>query len=163
MQPNIRKGVKADLNRVLELITELAIYEKEPDAVEITVDDLVQNGFGKNPLFGLFVAEINNQIEGIALYYFKYSTWKGRCLYLEDIVVSENLRNHGLGKLLFDQVVKVAAIEKCKRMEWQVLKWNDPAIQFYTKKYQASLDGEWFNGRLNEGQIATIGNSVSPI
>lgn len=156
MQIHIRVGKKKDLPRLLELITELAIYEKEPDAVEVTVSELEKYGFGNSKEFDFFIAEADGVIQGIALYYFKFSTWKGRCLYLEDIVVSEPFRQHGIGNLLFNEVVKVAHANGCKRMEWQVLKWNNPAIQFYTRKYNASLDGEWFNGRLAQQDIQTI-------
>lgn len=152
----IRKGTRQDLPRLLALITELAIYEKEPNAVEITVAELEKYGFGDHPEFHFFVAEWFGKVEGIALYYYKFSTWKGRCLYLEDIVVSQSLRQKGMGQRLFDEVVKQAYANGSKRMEWQVLKWNDPAIQFYTQKYGAHLDGEWFNGRLAENDIQRI-------
>jgi len=156
MNQIIRKGTPSDLPRLLELIVELAIYEKEPDAVEVTLDELEQDGFGENSIFNFFVAEVDGIIQGIALYYFKYSTWKGKCLFLEDIVVNEKLRGQGLGKLLFDQVVNVAAEHHCKRMEWQVLKWNTPAIEFYKNKFDAQLDAEWLNGRLVYDQIQKL-------
>lgn len=156
MNTLVRKGKEADLPRLLALITELAIYEKEPDAVEVTVSELEKYGFGPEKEFDFYVAEVDGVIQGIALYYFKFSTWKGRCLYLEDIVVSEPFRNLGIGKKLFDQVVQIAKENNCKRMEWQVLKWNEPAIQFYTQKYNASLDGEWYNGRLSVKELSQI-------
>ena len=156
MNPVIRKGTKQDLPRLRELIVELAVYEKEPNAVEVTIAELEKDGFGENKLFEFFVAEINGIVEGIALHYFKYSTWKGKCLFLEDLVVNQKMRGKGIGKLLFDAVVKVAADNCCKRMEWQVLEWNEPAINFYTKKYNAELDPEWFNGRLTGEQINQI-------
>lgn len=157
----IRKGTKSDLPRLRELIVELAIYEKEPDAVEVTIEELEIDGFGPNSIFDFFVAEKEGKLEGIALYYFKYSTWKGKCLFLEDIVVNEKLRGFGIGKLLFDEVVKVAAHHNCKRMEWQVLEWNTPAINFYKKKYNAELDPEWLNGRLVGDQIQKIAQDLS--
>lgn len=140
----IRKGKKEDLAEVLGLIKELAIYEKEPDAVICTVETMEKDGFGNNAIFEFFVAEKDGQILGTALFYFKYSTWKGRCLYLEDIVVSEDHRNKGIGSKLFKAVKEVAQNLKLKRMEWQVLEWNEPAINFY-KKHKALVDPEWLN------------------
>jgi GNAT superfamily N-acetyltransferase len=160
METSVRQGTPADLPRLLELITELAIYEKEPDAVEVTVAELEHYGFGAHKEYDFFVAEINGKVEAIALYYFKFSTWKGRCLYLEDIVVNQDLRKNGIGQLLFNEVVKVAIANSCKRMEWQVLKWNTPAIEFYTQKYGAHLDGEWYNGRLNEQDLARLAQNI---
>ncbi|MFT4752625.1 MAG: GNAT superfamily N-acetyltransferase [Salibacteraceae bacterium] len=161
MNPVIRIGTIEDLPRLRELIVELAIYEKEPDAVEVTLQELERDGFGVNSIFEFFVAEINGTIEGIALHYFKYSTWKGKCLFLEDIVVNESFRGKGIGKLLFDEVVKVAAAHKCKRMEWQVLEWNATAISFYKNKYNANLDPEWLNGKLTGHQIIKIASDLS--
>lgn len=160
MKATIRKGTITDLPRLRELIVELAIYEKEPNAVEVTIAELENNGFSKNPLFGFFVAEVNGKVEGIALHYFKFSTWKGKCLFLEDLVVNQELRQLGIGKQLFDAVVQVAAKNQCKRMEWQVLKWNTPAINFYQNKYNADLDAEWLNGRLVGNQIQEIAASL---
>ncbi|UTW65083.1 GNAT family N-acetyltransferase [bacterium SCSIO 12643] len=156
MNQIVRKGTPADLPRLLELIVELAVYEKEPNAVEVTIDELEKDGFGENSIFDFFVAEIDGVIQGIALYYFKYSTWKGKCLFLEDIVVNEKFRGKGIGKVLFDQVVNVAAEHHCKRMEWQVLKWNTPAIEFYKNKFDAQLDAEWLNGRLVYDQLQKL-------
>ena len=155
MSIKTRIGVAADLPRLRELIIELAIYEKEPDAVEVTLEELENDGFGPHKIFDFFVAEWNGKVEGIALYYFKYSTWKGKCVYLEDIVVNEKLRGQGIGKRLFDEVVRVAARQKCKRMEWQVLEWNEPAMNFY-RKYNAELDPEWLNGRLVGKQLQEL-------
>ncbi len=160
MEIRIREGEIQDLSGLKKLIIELAVYEKEPDAVEVTIAELEKDGFGPNPLFGFFVAEINGVIQGIALHYFKYSTWKGKCLFLEDIIVNIEYRDKGIGKLLFDEVVKVAAINGCKRLEWQVLKWNVSAIGFYKNKYNADIDGEWFNGRLVENQIQQIAKQL---
>jgi GNAT superfamily N-acetyltransferase len=157
----VRKGTPEDVPHLLRLIVELAIYEKEPDAVIVTTQQLIEDGFGPHPLFGFFVAEHEGEIRGIALHYFKYSTWKGRCLFLEDIVVQESYRNQGIGKLLFDEIVKFAADHQCQRLEWQVLKWNTPAIEFYRKKYNANIDGEWYNGRLNADHIRQIASELS--
>ena len=148
----IRKGTKKDLPKVLSLIKELALYEKAPDEVTITLDELIEDGFGSNPIYGLFVAEQEEDIIGIALYYEKYSTWKGRCLYLEDIVVTEQKRGTGIGHRLFQEVIEVAKARNSARMEWQVLDWNEPAIGFY-KRYNANLDGEWLNGKFTREQI----------
>jgi len=161
MKTIIRKGTAKDLTRLRELIVELAVFEKEPEAVEVTLNELEKDGFGTDKIFDFFVAEIDGIVQGIALHYFKYSTWKGKCLFLEDIVVNQEFRGQGLGKLLFDEVVKVAAINKCKRMEWQVLTWNEPAIGFYKAKYNAELDDEWLNGRLAADQIQKIAAKLS--
>ncbi|MEO8759486.1 MAG: GNAT family N-acetyltransferase [Bacteroidia bacterium] len=151
----IRKGVEADLAHVLDLVKELAAYEKAPDEVEVTLAEMQNWGFGKDKLFEFFVAENENKIIGIALYYYKYSTWKGKCLFLEDIVVTESYRRYGLGSKLFNEVVLVAKQQNVRRMEWQVLDWNEPAINFY-KKYNASLDGEWINGKLTHQQLQSF-------
>lgn len=157
MQTIIRKGIKEDAAGVLALIKELAEYEKAPNDVVITVEQLQDDGFGNNPIYGLFVAEQNNKIVGIALYYWKYSTWKGRCIFLEDIIVTEKLRGQKIGAQLFEEVIKVAKEAKVQRMEWQVLNWNAPAINFY-KKYNANLDDEWLNGKLVFEQIQFFGD-----
>lgn len=155
MAIKIRKGQQQDTGALLALIRELAAYEKAPEQVEVTEQELVRDGFGKNPLYHFFVAEVDGTIQGIALYYFKYSTWKGKAVFLEDIVINEKSRRLGLGSMLFHEVIKVAAEEKCRRMDWQVLNWNEPAIQFY-KKYEALLDDEWLDGRLYEKDIHRI-------
>jgi GNAT superfamily N-acetyltransferase len=147
MNIKIRKGTENDLEAALNLIKELAIYEKAPNEVSVTIDQMKNWGFGANKIFDYFVLEKNKIIIGLALYYFKYSTWKGKCLFLEDIIITQNERKNGYGKLLFNEVAKVAKSENVERMEWQVLNWNDPAINFY-KKYNATLDDEWLNGKL---------------
>jgi len=149
---SVRKGTKDDVPSVLGLIKELALYEKASQEVTITLQELMADGFGSNPIYGLFVAEQENVIVGIALYYEKYSTWQGRCLYLEDIIVTENKRGKGIGHALFQAVIGVAKERNSARMEWQVLDWNEPAINFY-KKYNAGLDSEWINGKLTRKQI----------
>lgn len=148
----IRKGTKEDLPRVLDLIKELAIYERAPEAVINTVDDMIEDGFGMRPVYGLIVAEDDGIIIGIAIYYIRYSTWKGKGIYLEDLLVTDNLRGKGIGKKLFEEVIKVAKQDNAKQISWQVLDWNETAINFY-KKFNAELDGEWINGKLNEEQI----------
>lgn len=152
MSVEIRIGTEKDLPFVLELVKELAAFEKAPQEVEVTVDEMVNWGFGESKLYDFFVLEKDKVIVGMALYYYKYSTWKGKCLFLEDIIVTESERKNGFGKLLFNEVAKVAKREKVKRMEWQVLDWNTPAIEFY-KKYNSNFDGEWINCKLNFEQL----------
>ena len=151
----IRPGVKTDLTRVLELIKELAAYERALHEVINTVKQMEIDGFGANPIYGLFVAEIEKAIVGISIYYFRYSTWKGKRLYLEDIVVAEQERGKGIGRLLFERTMKKSLEDGCTGMMWQVLEWNEPAINFY-KKYGAKLDAEWTNGSLEAAEIANL-------
>ncbi|MES2629312.1 MAG: GNAT family N-acetyltransferase [Bacteroidota bacterium] len=148
----IRPAAKEDMSAVLELICELAAYEKAPLEVEVDVATLEADGFGPEKIFDCVVADDNSEIAGFALYYTKYSTWKGKCLFLEDFVVKESRRGQGIGKLLFDEVVAEARRRHVKRMEWQVLEWNTPAINFYNK-YKANLDPEWLNGKLVYSQL----------
>lgn len=140
----IRKGRREDCPAVLKLIQELAIYEKAEKEAELSVDELEQDGFGPHAIYDLLVAEKDEQIIGIALFYEKYSTWKGRSIYLEDLIVTEKARGMGAGKALFNAVAKEAKKRNSGRMEWQVLDWNQSAIEFY-KKAGAELDGEWIN------------------
>lgn len=156
----IRKAYEQDCEEILNLIKELAEYEKAADQVELTLEQLIEDGFGSNPIYESYVAEHEGKIIGIALYYYKYSTWKGRCLYLEDIVIRENYRRLGIGSKLFQAVINVSKKQNVKRMEWQVLDWNTPAIDFY-KTYGAELDPEWLNGRLYEADIQKLGK-VNP-
>lgn len=153
----IREGKWEDLPRVLELIKELAVYERAADKVTNTVAMMEKDGFGPNPVYGFFIAEKDNAIVGLALYYYRYSTWKGKRLYLEDIIVTESFRGKGIGKQLFEVVLKKTLAEKCTGMMWQVLDWNKPAIDFY-KKYKANLDSEWINCNLESIQIKEILN-----
>lgn len=138
----IRKATKNDMPSVLELIQELATFEKEPDAVVVTVDDLVRDGFSENPLFQCFVAEVENKIIGMALYYYRYSTWKGKTIHLEDLIVKENKRGTGAGFALYKEIIKQGKAENVRRIEWNVLDWNTPAIDFYEKS-GAKVLGDW--------------------
>jgi len=144
----IRKAQRADCPRILELIQELAHYERAPEEVTVTLAEMEDAGFGKKPVWEAFVAEIDGTIQGIALYYIRYSTWKGRRIYLEDLIVTENMRGQGIGKALFDQVIQEMKAGNYQGMVWQVLEWNEPAIHFY-KKYQANFDAEWVNVSIN--------------
>lgn len=144
----IRKAVKEDCPRILELINELAVYENAPDEVTVTLEEMEDCGFGPNPVWGALVAENNGEIVGIALHYDRYSTWKGRRLYLEDLIVTESMRGQGIGKLLLDELIEFGKQENYHGMVWQVLDWNEPAIKFY-KKYNADFDPEWINVSVN--------------
>lgn len=144
MNTHIRKAQSSDCPRLLELIRELAVYEKAPEEVTVTLDHFVDSGFGANPVWWAFVAEVDGRVEGFALYYIRYSTWKGQRMYLEDILVTEKMRGKQLGKLLFDQLIIEAKEKKLKGIVWQVLEWNEPAINFY-RKYNAQFDDEWTN------------------
>ncbi len=148
----IRKGREIDLPQTLALIKELANYEKAPNEVSVSLEEMKKHGFGDQPLFHFYVAEKKQKIIGIALYYFKYSTWKGKCLFLEDIIVTESERGKGIGKLLFDEVGKTAKKQNVRRMEWQVLEWNEPAIHFY-RKVRALFDKEWINCKLTDKEL----------
>ena len=147
MAITVRRATKEDCPRLLELVKELALYEKAPDEVTVTLAHFEESGFGSKPVWWAFVAEEEGFIFGFALYYIRYSTWKGQAMYLEDIVVTEKARGKGIGKLLFDQLIEEAREKGFKRMVWQVLEWNEPAINFYNK-YKAEFDGEWLNGSL---------------
>jgi GNAT superfamily N-acetyltransferase len=148
----IRKGVSDDMKSVLELIKELAVFEKEPDAVVITVDDLIRDGFAENPLFHTFVAEVENQIIGIALYYYRYSTWKGKTIHLEDLIVKEENRGTGAGYALYTEVIRQGKRDNVRRIEWNVLDWNTSAIDFY-KKSGAKILEDWLVAQMDEKGI----------
>ncbi|MFN5134416.1 MAG: GNAT family N-acetyltransferase [Chitinophagaceae bacterium] len=144
MSIQIRRAVNQDCTKLLELINELALYEKAPQEVTVTLEHFEESGFGKNPVWWAYVAQEDGIILGFALYYIRYSTWKGQRMYLEDILVTEKARGKGIGKLLMDQLIVEAKERKLNGIVWQVLEWNEPAINFY-KKYNASFDAEWVN------------------
>lgn len=140
----VRPAVAADCARLLELVKELAVYEKAPHEVTVTLEHFIESGFGDKPVWWGFVAEEDNMILGFILYYIRYSTWKGQRMYLEDFLVTEQARGKGIGKLLFDRLIREAKEKKFSGIVWQVLEWNEPAINFY-KKYKANFDAEWVN------------------
>ncbi|HMJ45837.1 MAG TPA: GNAT family N-acetyltransferase [Ferruginibacter sp.] len=145
----IREAVREDCKRMMELINELAVYERAGDEVTVPFDHFVETGFGPNPIWWAFVAEVDGGVVGFALYYKRYSTWKGSRLYLEDLLVTEKLRGKGIGKLLFDRLVNLARDQKYSGMMWQVLDWNEPAISFYKKYEGVNIDSGWLNCNLN--------------
>ncbi|TCK68041.1 L-amino acid N-acyltransferase YncA [Winogradskyella wandonensis] len=147
-----RRATKDDMPRVLELIKELAIFEKEPDAVIVTTEQLVRDGFGQQPKFVCFVVEIDGTIEGIAMIYPRYSSWKGEVIHLEDLIVSQASRGKGLGTLLLDEVVKYGKQKGVKRISWDVLDWNEPAIKFYEQK-GANVMRDWDIVQMDETAI----------
>ena len=140
----IRAAKKEDCKRMMELIHELAVYEKAPEQVMVAFDHFVESGFGKNPVWWALVAEVEGIVVGMALYYVRYSTWKGQRLYLEDLIVSEDMRGNQIGSLLFNALIEEAKSKNFVGMNWQALDWNEPALNFY-RKYNASFDPEWVN------------------
>jgi GNAT superfamily N-acetyltransferase len=148
----IRKGTPNDMPTVLELIKELAVFEKEPEAVLVTVDDLLRDGFGEHPLFHTFVAEVDTKVIGIALYYYRYSTWKGKTIHLEDLIVKENQRGTGAGFALYSEIIAQGKRDNVRRIEWNVLDWNTPAIKFYQKSGAKILE-DWRVVQMNEAGI----------
>ncbi len=148
MDITIRRAIKEDCQRLLELVQELAVYEKAPDEVTVTLQHFIESGFGTSPVWWAFVAEESGVIQGFALYYIRYSTWKGQRMYLEDILVTEEARGKGIGKLLMNRLIEEAKEKQFSGMMWQVLEWNEPAINFY-KKYKANFDAEWVNCSIN--------------
>lgn len=140
----IRDAVKADCSRLMELVQELATFEREPDAVTVTSSHFEESGFGANPVWWAIVAEAEGRIVGFALYYIRYSTWKGQRMYLEDIIVTEEYRGRGIGTMLLDKLIVTGKNKGFSGMLWQVLDWNEPAINFY-KQYQAKFDPDWVN------------------
>jgi GNAT superfamily N-acetyltransferase len=149
---NIRKGNPEDMEAVLGLIQELADFENESNAVVISVEDLVRDGFSSTPLFHVFVAEVASEIVGIALYYYRYSTWKGKTIHLEDLVVKEKMRGYGVGFALYSEVIKQGKMDKVRRIEWNVLDWNTPAINFYKNSGAKILD-DWRVVQMDEAAI----------
>jgi GNAT superfamily N-acetyltransferase len=145
----IRRAVREDCPRLLELVQELATYERAPNEVTVTLAHFEESGFGEKPVWWAFVAEVpspsgGGEVVGFALYYIRYSTWKGQAMYLEDILITNEMRGEGIGKLLFDRLIEEAKEKKFNRIIWQVLDWNEPAINFY-KKYNAEIDSSWLN------------------
>jgi GNAT superfamily N-acetyltransferase len=155
MELTIRFAVQEDCERLLELIHELAMYEKAPQEVTVKIEEFVDAGFGTNPVWKAFVAERDGKILGFALYYIRYSTWKGCRLYLEDFIVTEQERGKGIGKILFERVMQEAKEKGFNGMSWQVLDWNAPAINFYNK-YQANLEAGWLNASFSTEQLYTV-------
>ena len=149
---NLRIAKKEDCPRLMELVNELALFEKAPEEVTVSIEEFEDAGFGKNPVWKAFVAEDDGVVIGFALYYVRYSTWKGCRLYLEDLLVTESYRGKGIGKLLFDQIIKEAQELGFSGMVWQVLDWKEPAIKFYNK-YDSSIEAGWLNASLSREQL----------
>jgi GNAT superfamily N-acetyltransferase len=154
----IRKGTPKDMPDVLALITELAVFEKEPDAVVISAEDLVRDGFSSTPLFHTFVAEVNEEIIGVALYYYRFSTWKGKTIHLEDLIVKENNRGTGAGFALYSEIIKQGKKDNVRRIEWNVLDWNTPAIDFYEKN-GAKVLSDWRVVHMDENGMEAFLNN----
>jgi GNAT superfamily N-acetyltransferase len=148
----LRKAKKRDIPVILELIQELATYERAPHEVTVTPEELEEDCFGEHAIWEAILAEFNGKIIGMALYFYSYSTWKGKCIYLEDIIVTEKFRGNQIGKRLFEAVILKCKETGAKRMQWQVLDWNEPAINFY-KKYDALIDPTWLTCRFTQEQI----------
>ena len=151
----IRKGMKSDLPSVLNLIKELAKYENSLEEVTITLKDLENDGFGSRPCYSFLVAEKENKIIGLSFYWIRYSTWKGKFLFLEDLVVTKEYRQQKIGSQLFEATINECDAIEANGMTWQILDWNTPAIEFY-KKYNAKISNEWLNGKLTKDQINQI-------
>lgn len=149
---SIRFAEKKDAQVILDLIKELALFEKAPGEVTNTLEEIERDGFGENPAFKCLIAELNGEVAGLSLYYIRYSTWKGRILYLEDLIVSEKFRGKGLGKSLLERTLNEAEKLGVNGTRWQVLDWNEPAIEFY-KKYNCTFDGEWINCNMDKAQL----------
>ncbi len=152
MQIHLRVAVKEDCIRLLELVNELALYEKAPQEVTVTLEDFEVAGFGDKPVWKAFVAEMDGLVIGFALYYIRFSTWKGCRMYLEDFIVTEPIRGRGIGKLLFDRLIIEAKEMGFAGMVWQVLDWNEPALNFYAK-YQSAIEAGWLNASLSKDQL----------
>jgi len=152
MNIKLRIAKKEDCPRLLELVHELALFERAPEEVTVTLKEFEDAGFGDNPVWKAFVAEADGLIVGFALYYIRYSTWKGCRMYLEDLIITEDMRGKGIGKLLFDRLIVEAKELGFSGMVWQVLDWNEPAIKFY-KKYEATVEAGWLNAALSREQL----------
>lgn len=149
----VRKGKIEDVEAVLTLIKELAVFENEPDAVEVTLEDLKKDGFSKHPKFQFFVAEEDKVIIGLAFFYERYSTWKGRTLHLEDLIVTKSRRKSGVGKALYAEVMKYAHKNNYNRVAWEVLDWNENAIKFYENS-GAKVLRDWNVAQMNKENLA---------
>ena len=145
--PIIRRAVREDCPRLMDLVSELALYEKAPEEVTVSLQHFEESGFGDHPVWWAFVAEVNGVVMAFALYYIRYSTWKGQRMYLEDILVTEKMRGKGIGGMLFERLIEEAQEKKLNGIVWQLLEWNEPALRFY-QKYHATFDNEWVNGEL---------------
>ena len=159
MKTKIRKGLKKDLPSVLKLIKELANYENALEEVTITLNDLERDGFGIRPWYWFLVVENKNEIIGLSFYWIRYSTWKGKFLFLEDFIIKEKYRRNGIGAELFEATIKISKQLNLNGMIWQVLDWNTPAINFY-KKYNANISSAWLNGKLTKNQINEICSNI---
>ena len=145
MEIVVQKAVKEDCEAIMQLVHELAVYEKAPDEVTVAMEHFTESGFGQKPVWEAFVAKENGVVKGFALYYIRYSTWKGQRMYLEDLLVTEDMRGKGIGKLLLDKLIDECKVKKFNGLVWQVLDWNEPAINFYKKFEGVKFDGEWVN------------------
>ena len=143
----IREANRSDAKAIHELIVELATFENASNEVKVTVEELAEDGFGPDPAYKCIVAEINGIVVGFALYYMRYSTWKGRCVYLEDFLIKKEMRSQGIGDLLFKEILAISENLNVRLITWQVLDWNESAIRFYDK-YNAVYDSEWLNGKV---------------
>lgn len=150
---NIRVALKQDCPRLLELVNELALFERAPEEVTVTLQEFEDAGFGNKPVWKAYVAEVDGLIVAMALYYVRYSTWKGCRLFLEDLIVTEKFRGQGIGKSLFDRIIVEAKELGFSGMVWQVLDWNEPALNFY-KKYEAGIEPGWLNASLSKEQLS---------
>lgn len=144
----VRKALASDVPEIMKLVRELALYERAPEKVLNTEERMLKEGFGEKPAFECLLAEKDGQVVGMSLYYYRYSTWNGRRLYMEDLVVYPENRGEGIGKLLFEETIRVARDENCSGMMWQVLDWNEPAIRFY-EKYNTEFNPGWLNCHLH--------------
>ncbi len=150
MEIIIRPAIKDDCSKMMDLIKELALYEKAPEEVTVSFEHFVESGFGANPVWFAIVAEVDKIVVGFALYYVRYSTWKGQRMYLEDILVTDKFRGKSIGRKLFDELIGICEAKKYKGMVWQVLDWNEPAINFYKKVEGVTFDNEWVNCSLSD-------------
>ena len=153
MEINIRDAKKEDCIKMMELIRELAVYERAPEEVTVSFEHFVESGFGPSPVWFAIVAEVEKTVVGFALYYIRYSTWKGQRMYLEDILVTESFRGKSIGRKLFDELIEICRAKKYSGMVWQVLNWNEPAINFYKKIEGVTFDDEWINCSLSNNFI----------